>query len=369
MYTLISGVPQSFVRETGTGPRALALELNCTLAQEWANRHEGHTETLTAYTVARGLHSPPEPGEPPAMHGDARRFHVTPFTAAAEREAHLIVALVDGVRKRASKYGRGTRTEQWAEALAGCGYTALAIDEVWYRPALPDTPGEYAHQPTAFLERVLAHCLEADDDSHAAQLQIRTLRDLITQRQAAEAGRAAALAAGQPLLPPLNNLQKSTLAKLAARGPCHAYPAWDLHSEHLSRHYVPADVVRVLVQRGLAAPVDDAPDLQAALKTATGREVETAFYAATDAGRALATTQHTPCAPPARRFDPEMIKISGPRTDQGAFDRAVMVARAMWENGTWDGISELVIHDPDRAYRELDRGDAGTPRNPAHSPR
>ena len=54
-------------------------------------------------------------------------------------------------------------------------------------------------------------------------------------------------------------------------------------------------------------------------------------------------------------FDTDRIKISGPYIDQGAFDRAVMVARDRWERGQWDGVTPIVIDDPYRAYLELER--------------
>lgn len=57
--------------------------------------------------------------------------------------------------------------------------------------------------------------------------------------------------------------------------------------------------------------------------------------------------------PPA--FSTDQIKLSGPHTDQGAFDRAVLVARHLFETGQWDGRSEIVIADPYDAYRQLER--------------
>lgn len=59
-------------------------------------------------------------------------------------------------------------------------------------------------------------------------------------------------------------------------------------------------------------------------------------------------------------FDTDKIKISGAYLDQGAFDRAVMVARDLHERGQWDGVSEIVIHDPYHAYSELSRRESAT---------
>ena len=63
-------------------------------------------------------------------------------------------------------------------------------------------------------------------------------------------------------------------------------------------------------------------------------------------------------------FDTDKITITGPRTDQGAFDRAVMVARELHQRGEWDGTSPIVIHDPYNAYLDMARADWSAPDMP-----
>lgn len=52
-------------------------------------------------------------------------------------------------------------------------------------------------------------------------------------------------------------------------------------------------------------------------------------------------------------FDNELVKISGPYTDRGAFHRALMIARERLEAGEWDGKTELWIDDPYANYNRL----------------
>jgi len=55
----------------------------------------------------------------------------------------------------------------------------------------------------------------------------------------------------------------------------------------------------------------------------------------------------------------EAVKIDETgRTDRGAYDRALMVAREVRRTGQWDGERELIVSDPYATYNGLDRGQA-----------
>lgn len=60
-------------------------------------------------------------------------------------------------------------------------------------------------------------------------------------------------------------------------------------------------------------------------------------------------------APKQTTFNNDLVFITGGRNDDGAFHRAIMIARDLLTTGKWDGKSQLWVCDPYAMYNRLER--------------